>query len=81
VKKRGGGDRRDVEVERFSNTEVAEDTEKMKNKGEEVCTGRELAKVCAKVWLSEDDAKAWRRDLKSARERQKAPVDKWRKKQ
>ena len=54
------------------------DTEKMKRKKEKVCTGSELAKALAKTSLSEDEAKAWRRDLRTARKTLKAPVDKWR---
>ena len=38
----------------------------MKRKKERVCTGSELAKALAKTSLSEDEAKAWRRDLRSA---------------
>jgi hypothetical protein len=45
-----------------------------------ICTGRNLAEALAKATLSEDEAKAWRRDLKSAQKRLKAPVDKWREK-
>lgn len=51
--------------------------EKMTRKKEKVCTGRELAKVLAKARLSEDEAKAWRRDLRSARKRLKVPARKW----
>ncbi|MHB8606760.1 MAG: hypothetical protein ACYDCG_00470 [Candidatus Acidiferrales bacterium] len=43
-----------------------------------ICTGRDLAKALARARLSEDDAKAWRRDLRAARKMLKAPVDKWR---
>jgi hypothetical protein len=50
----------------------------MKHKKQKVCTGRELAKVLAKTSLSEDEAKAWRKDLRSARKRLKAVKDKWR---
>lgn len=46
--------------------------------GEKVCTGRELAEALAKVELPTAEAKAWRRDLRTARKRLKAPVDKWR---
>jgi len=45
---------------------------------EKVCTGRDLAAALAKVKLSKDEAKAWGRDLRTARKRLKAPVDKWR---
>jgi prevent-host-death family protein len=42
-----------------------------------VCTGRDLAEALAEVELSESDARAWRRDLLTARKRLKAPVNKW----
>lgn len=45
---------------------------------EKVCTARDLAKLLASIQLSEREARAWRRDLKAARKRLKAPVDKWR---
>lgn len=45
---------------------------------EKVCTAGELAKLLATVRLTEDEARAWRRDLKAARRVLKAPVDKWR---
>ncbi|HYA61905.1 MAG TPA: hypothetical protein VED66_01800 [Candidatus Sulfotelmatobacter sp.] len=45
---------------------------------EKVCTGRDAAKALAEVKLSPMEAKAWHRDLKAARRRLKAPVDKWR---
>jgi len=35
--------------------------------GEKVCTGRDLAKALREVRLSDDEAKAWRRDLRKAR--------------
>jgi hypothetical protein len=53
-------------------------TEKMKRKKERVCPGRELAKALTKTSLSEEEAKAWRRDLRSSRKRLKAAKDKWR---
>jgi uncharacterized membrane protein len=62
----------------FLNTEVAESAEKIKRKKEKNCTGPDLAKALAKTSLSVEEAKAWRRDLKSARKMLKAPVDKWR---
>jgi antitoxin (DNA-binding transcriptional repressor) of toxin-antitoxin stability system len=43
-----------------------------------VCTGRDLADVLAKIKLPDDEAKAWRRDLRIARKTLKAPSDKWR---
>jgi antitoxin (DNA-binding transcriptional repressor) of toxin-antitoxin stability system len=45
---------------------------------ERVCTGRDLAEALAKAELPAVEAKAWRRDLRAARKRLKAPVDKWR---
>jgi prevent-host-death family protein len=42
-----------------------------------VCKGRALAAAVAKAHLSRDEARAWRRDLKAARRRLKAPTDKW----
>lgn len=45
---------------------------------ERVCTGRELAEALAGTNLSENEARAWRRDLKAARKVLKAPADKWR---
>jgi hypothetical protein len=43
-----------------------------------IVTRRELAKVLAKASLTEDEAKAWRRDLRAARKKLKAQMDKWR---
>jgi hypothetical protein len=45
---------------------------------EKVCTGRDLAEALAKTKLSEEEAKAWRRDLQTARKTLRAPADKWR---
>jgi antitoxin (DNA-binding transcriptional repressor) of toxin-antitoxin stability system len=44
---------------------------------EKVCIGRNLAEALAKTGLSEDEARAWRRDLQTARKTLKAPADKW----
>ena len=44
---------------------------------EKVCVGRELAKALAKIELPEDEARAWHRDLQSARKALKAPSNKW----
>ena len=41
-------------------------------------TGADLAAALAKVSLSEDEARAWYRDLKNARRRLKPVSDKWR---
>jgi len=45
---------------------------------EKVCSGRDFALALGKTQLSEDEARAWRRDLQAARKTLKAPVDKWR---
>ena len=42
-----------------------------------VCAGRNLAEALAEINLPESEARAWRRDLLSARRKLKAPVDKW----
>jgi len=43
-----------------------------------VCTGRDLADALARTHLSEEEAAAWRRDIKEARKRLKPVKDKWR---
>ena len=45
---------------------------------EKVCTGRDLAEALAQTKLSDDEARACHRDLKSARKTLKVPEDKWR---
>ncbi len=45
---------------------------------EKVCVGRDLAKALAKTKLSYDEAKAWFRDVRTARKSLKTPADKWR---
>jgi len=45
---------------------------------EKVCLGRDLAEILAGAELPEDEARAWRRDLQTARKTLKAPGDKWR---
>jgi len=45
---------------------------------EKVCSGHDLAAALAKTKLTDEESKAWRRDLRSARKILKAPVDKWR---
>jgi antitoxin (DNA-binding transcriptional repressor) of toxin-antitoxin stability system len=45
---------------------------------EKVCTGRDLAEALSKVNLPSAEARAWGRDLRTARKRLKAPADKWR---
>jgi antitoxin (DNA-binding transcriptional repressor) of toxin-antitoxin stability system len=47
---------------------------------EKVCPGRDLAEALSKTHVGEDEARAWRRDLKAARKRLKPPADKWREK-
>jgi hypothetical protein len=42
-----------------------------------VCQGGQLAAALAKTKLSDEEARAWARDLKSARKRLKAPGNKW----
>ena len=46
--------------------------------GETVCTGRDLAEALREVRLSDDEAKAWRRDVRNGHKILKPPVDKWR---
>jgi hypothetical protein len=41
--------------------------------GEKICSGRDLAEVLSKGELSAEEAKAWRRDLKTARKALKLP--------
>ena len=45
---------------------------------DKVCTGHDLAEVLRGVRLPEGEAKAWRRDLQSARKKLKAPTNRWR---
>ena len=45
---------------------------------EKLCRGRDLAEALARTQLPENEAKAWRRDQKTARRRLKAPPRKWR---
>jgi antitoxin (DNA-binding transcriptional repressor) of toxin-antitoxin stability system len=45
---------------------------------DKVCSGPALAEALAEVELPEAEARAWRRDLRSARRKLKAPRDKWR---
>ncbi len=45
--------------------------------GEKRCTGRDLAATLSTSKLSDDDARRWNDDLKSARKTLKPPVDKW----
>ena len=46
--------------------------------GEKVCTGRDLAEALREVRLTEEEAKAWRRDLRNGHKILKPPVNKWR---
>jgi antitoxin (DNA-binding transcriptional repressor) of toxin-antitoxin stability system len=43
-----------------------------------VCSGRNLAEVLVKAELPEETARAWRRDLQTARQSLKHLTDKWR---
>jgi antitoxin (DNA-binding transcriptional repressor) of toxin-antitoxin stability system len=45
---------------------------------EKLCTGRDLAKALSRTRLSDEEAKAWRRDLQAARKTLQAPSNKWR---
>jgi len=45
---------------------------------EKVCTGLELAEAVAGTDLTTEAAKAWHRDLQTARKTLKAPTDRWR---
>jgi antitoxin (DNA-binding transcriptional repressor) of toxin-antitoxin stability system len=44
---------------------------------EKVCVGRDLAEALAGVQLTEDEARAWGRDLKAGRKTLKALSNKW----
>jgi len=46
--------------------------------GEKVCLGRDLADALAKAELPADEARAWYRDLRTARKALKAPTNRWR---
>ena len=45
---------------------------------EKVCSGRDLAKALTEIRLSDEEAKAWRRDLQDSRKTLPKPADKWR---
>ena len=45
---------------------------------QQVCVGRDLAQVLVETELSNDEAKAWRRDVQEGRKTLKPPADKWR---
>lgn len=45
---------------------------------EKVCYGRDLAKALQNLELPTDEARAWRRDLRTGRKILKTPVDEWR---
>ena len=45
---------------------------------EKVCLARDLAQVLVEARLSNDEARAWRRDVQGARRTLKPPVDRWR---
>lgn len=44
---------------------------------EKVCAGRDLTEALSKTGLPESEARAWRRDLQTARRRLKAPSNRW----
>jgi antitoxin (DNA-binding transcriptional repressor) of toxin-antitoxin stability system len=44
---------------------------------EKICSGRDLAGALAETELSPDEARAWRRDLRTARKTAKPPAGKW----
>lgn len=45
--------------------------------GRPVCCGSDLAAALASVQLSDGDARSWNRELREARKKLKAPLDKW----
>lgn len=45
--------------------------------GPETCTGRDLAAVFGNLILGDDEAAAWKSDLKNARKALKKPAEKW----
>ena len=45
--------------------------------GRPVCRGSDLAEALASAELTDDEARAWNRDLEAARKKLKAPADKW----
>jgi len=45
---------------------------------EKVCAGRDLAEALAKTDMGDGEARAWFRNLRTARRRLKAPANKWR---
>jgi len=44
---------------------------------EKICRGFDLALALDQTELSDNEAKAWRRDLQAARKNLKVPTDKW----
>jgi antitoxin (DNA-binding transcriptional repressor) of toxin-antitoxin stability system len=45
---------------------------------EKVCLGRDLAQALERIELTEEEGRAWSRDLKAARNTLKPAADKWR---
>ena len=45
---------------------------------EKICSGRNLAEALAKTRLTDEEFKAWRSDLQTARKTLQAPAEKWR---
>ena len=44
---------------------------------DKVCFGRDLADALAKVELPESEARAWNRELRTARRKLKSPANRW----
>jgi antitoxin (DNA-binding transcriptional repressor) of toxin-antitoxin stability system len=44
---------------------------------EKICTGRELAEALSKVELTASEARAWHKDISTARAKLSRPKDKW----
>jgi antitoxin (DNA-binding transcriptional repressor) of toxin-antitoxin stability system len=45
---------------------------------EKICLGRDLAEILRRNELTPEEARAWGRDLRTARRKLKPPVDRWR---
>jgi antitoxin (DNA-binding transcriptional repressor) of toxin-antitoxin stability system len=56
---------------------VPENTPENAPNNAKVCSGRALAEALAKAKLPKESAKAWRRDLQTARKPLRPPSDKW----
>jgi len=51
---------------------------RLEPEAKKVCAGRDLAEALARTELPEKEAKAWRRDVRTARKRLKPPANRWR---